>query len=456
MLDRLLFIILVLNATDLFRFLAPRFGTSMGLVSLGLLCVQSFYLFARRRYTCRIFRQVDMKCWLLVLLVWPLLTVVYSPVIEFREMGVYFYYASLFCCAVVYCMSRGLGAMRRLLGVSFAVSLFGLVVSMLYPGYFEQVAAISQSRYYFGGRAFGFFMQPNRAACSLSLLFLGWYASWRNRTSMRGEAALALLLAAVLVTGSRIGTVAALILCAIIITHDWRKSVASLARLACLFRRTVFLAACLAGAVVGMYCVASSGAFHVKLSERIALLGRARLSEHTLAEDASLTARLDAQKVYRSLIWSRPIWGHGLGANTHYAERGDVLVRAHSSIHTLAMQYGVFYPITFILLLLVRMCCHPRRLHLENILGTNTILQFVAVTLLIFMISGGIDHSRAFYTVFGMIAAALYFPESLARHKLTLRSRGIKHRLAGWSRLGVIGPAGTFGQRGLSSCQPQR
>ena len=47
MLDKLFFIFLILNATGLFRFLAPQFGVEIGQVSLVLLIFNFLYILAK-------------------------------------------------------------------------------------------------------------------------------------------------------------------------------------------------------------------------------------------------------------------------------------------------------------------------------------------------------------------------------------------------------------------------
>ncbi|RKY23907.1 MAG: hypothetical protein DRP83_08475, partial [Planctomycetota bacterium] len=142
MIDKLFFVVLILNATGLFRFIAPQVGVSIGQVSLVLLVLNIFYLVAKIRYSKPLFLRVGMGGWLFVLLLWPLLTLLYAPSFDVREIGLLLYYFSLFFGSVVYTVSNGLGAMRRVMFVSLIVTIVGMPLSMMAPQYFEAVGAL--------------------------------------------------------------------------------------------------------------------------------------------------------------------------------------------------------------------------------------------------------------------------------------------------------------------------
>ena len=183
MIDTIYFIVLVLNASGLFRFIAPWFDMTIGQVSLILLVINTAYLVIKIRYPIALFRHPAMRGWLYILLIWPLVTLLYAPSLGIREVGLQFYYFVLFLGAAVYTLSNGLPAARRILAVSLLITIIGIPLSMMAPEYFEKVAALAEARVEEMGRPLGFFMQPNRLATSLVMLFIGWFALSKNKNA---------------------------------------------------------------------------------------------------------------------------------------------------------------------------------------------------------------------------------------------------------------------------------
>ena len=133
MIDKAFFVVLVLNTTGLFRFLAPQFGVLIGHVSLVLLVLNIFYLVVKARVSTRLFLRYRLAGWLFVMLLWPFFTLLYSPSFEIREIGLHLYCLSLFLGAVVYTISNCLPAMHSLMSVSLVVTIIGLALSMMMP-----------------------------------------------------------------------------------------------------------------------------------------------------------------------------------------------------------------------------------------------------------------------------------------------------------------------------------
>jgi hypothetical protein len=76
---------------------------------------------------------------------------------------------------------------------------------------------------------------------------------------------------------------------------------------------------------------------------------------------------------------------------------------------SVTMEYGVIYPLVFSLLLTTAFL-NRHRAPVEQALGTNAVTQFVLVSLLVFVIGGGLLVQRAFFVVFGMVYTAAYYP----------------------------------------------
>ncbi|MFP4501373.1 MAG: glycosyltransferase [Candidatus Hydrogenedentota bacterium] len=411
MLDKLFVIVLFLNATSLFRFVAPQLGVSIGLVSIALLLFTVFYLVVKLRYTLPVFLRSGMGGWLLVLLVWPLLTVVYAPTAQPRELGLLFYYFTLFLGTVVYAAANGVPALRRLFALSLVVSLAGMALSVVLPSYFETVAALGEARTHYQGRAFGFFMQPNRLAQSILLLFIGWFALWRRKNTVLEVLIILGFLGVMFLTGSRTAIGLAGITAALIIGYSWR---AQILRARYVLRITL-LVLCVAVGVAGarLYLSTLDDGPGFGLFKRMdTMLSLEFLDTQELVEDRSVQERLETQRVYLALIRERPVLGRGFGADVAMQEDGRIFLSAHSRALTSAMEYGVVYPLAFVLLL-VSLYFRRGRRTAHDMFGTNTVTQFVTVLLIMFVMSGGILDFRAFYIVLGLVYAAVSCPNEV-------------------------------------------
>lgn len=410
MIDCIFFIVLVLNATGLFRFVAPQLGVSIGQVSLGLLMLNAYYLIAKARYSMPIFLRAGKGGWLFVFLFWPLLTLLYAPSFEIREIGLLLYYLTLFFGAAVYTVSNGLTAMYRVVFVSLILTVIGLVLSMIAPQYFEAVAALAHARVEEMGRPIGFSMQPNKLAINMGFLFIGWFSLWKYKNTLLEIVAILTFLLAMLVTGSRTGMLIAVIIVMLILTYSWRKRVRSSRYLL----KISVLIACLAGGILGTsYYLSSIGDSMDRRSgdllDRMESLLSFKLSKGGVLKDKSVRERLETQLVYISLIKDKPLHGHGFTADVFYNKNGTIFRSSHSTLLTCAMEYGVLYPFVFGLLML---CFYRKRSRCdaESVFGTNSIVQFILILLFLFVINGFLLNARTFYVVLGMFFAVVYCP----------------------------------------------
>lgn len=416
MIEKSLFVILILNATGLFRVFGLKLGVEIGLVSFALLALHVAYLLLRRRHLWPVLRVRDTQHWLGLLLVWPLVTMVYAPALELRQLGLQVYHISLFLAAIVYGRIHGLVALHRVFVISLAVSVVGVVLSFLAPSYFDALARSAGAGTEYQGRAFGFFLQPNAAAKAITYLFLGWYSLWRHKTRLWDYAAILGLLAVVLLTGSRTGALTATLICVLTV---FQGTIAKLKRnnehFGFAFVKPVLLVS-----LVGIGLVLANGYASSRLDEggvfsRMSMLTSLRLSENGISSDGSTQARREAQQVYWTLIRERPLLGHGFGAEVHYQEvKGIIQLNSHSTALSVWMEYGAGYSVAFALVL-ARMLARRQRKPAEALFGTSSILQLVAISAVWFTVSGGLFGGREFYVTLAYFFLAEH-PE-LQRHR---------------------------------------
>ena len=202
---------LVLNATGLFRFLAVPFIPLGGRVAH----VSGVLLMLCAGYVCLnlprlLGRWPRLLPWLFVLLLWPLGTLLYAPVLDWREIGLQVYFVLLVLSTISFSNRGGRTWLGRVFLTSFVLSLLGLVLNLVHPQLFADVTEITNADVLPAGRPGGFCLQPNALAIGMVFIFLGWLLCSRGESFVLEPAMIVLLLAAELATGSRMGLVFAL------------------------------------------------------------------------------------------------------------------------------------------------------------------------------------------------------------------------------------------------------
>ncbi|HEY9161950.1 MAG TPA: O-antigen ligase family protein [Desulfomonilia bacterium] len=409
MIDKLFFVVLVLNATGLFSFLAEEFDVSIAIVTGTLLGLNIFYLIIKLRYSIAVFRMagIGMLNWFVILLVWPLFTLLYAQSLEIREIGLQVYYFTLFSGAAIYTIANGLTSMRRLLAVSLVITIFGMVLNLLAPQYFEAVSYIAGAEVLKEGRVCGFILQPNQLALSLDFMFIAWFMLWGRRRIWLEAAAILIFMLLILLTGSRTGMVSTAIIVIFILMPE--RNVVSRRYLLKLGTLMLALVAGIAAMKFYLAQINYTDVHEDDLINRMELMLNFKLgNEDDIKNIGSIQQRIDTQAFYWSLFKESPLFGHGFGAEAYYKESGNIFLSAHSDALKSAMEYGFLYPAVFCLLVLLLYRRKSRR-EIERFLKVNSIGQFVSITVLLFCM-GSIMDTRTFYIILGMFFAVVYCP----------------------------------------------
>ncbi len=413
MVDAIYFVVIVLNATGIFRFAALPLHVSIGEISAVLFALNLFYLAIKARRTAPLLLRGDFGAWLFVLLAWPLLTLLYSPTINAREIGLLAYNATLFFGVAVYALSNGLPSLRRAFSASLLITIAGMALSLIAPGHFTAVADLANARTDYMGRPFGFFLQPNSLAVSIGFLFIAWYALRQRKGVLFDVAAIGGFLLLELVTGSRSGILVAGVTGALILGHSWRSRLFS----GRLLVTIGVLAICVGGAAAALNLYLSRvGSTTVRrevdLIDRMQAMLSLKLNpQGGVEDDISVQKRMETQAVYWDLVMQKPLLGHGFGADSHYQETGVIRLSAHSDALTRAMEQGLLCPIVFVWMLL-RLYWRRGRRDLEDFFETNATAQFVFITIPLFAGSSIFDE-RTFFVVLGVFVVVAICPAYL-------------------------------------------
>lgn len=413
MLDRIFFFSLLLNMTGIFRFLAPLINITIGQISISLLFFNLIYLFLKSNYTRYILKYKSMLPWIIILLIWPLATTVYSPFFSLREIGLQVYYFSIFLGTIVWVNRKGINSVYHLFALSLVVTIFGMALSKLDPALFEKAAILADAKVpgeSIGARPTGFYLQPNSLAIALNLMFIGWFGLWKKKTPRREVLAITLFLALELATGSRAGIIVGVGIIGVYLLHNWKKTLVSgrLIYWLCIFPALLFFLS-IGTQLYLNNIIQNTTSRHLDLLNRVESIIYLRFTtEDSITNDTSLQYRIMAQKIFLNYISRKPFHGYGLGSVRYYQDTGRIWLSAHSQFLTVAFEYGLFYPFTlfFMVLYLIK---NKFRKKIECILMSNIFLQFIFAFLLLFSYSSILE-LRLFYVLLGVIVAILWFP----------------------------------------------
>jgi len=413
-------VLLVFNASGFFRFFSAGLGIPISIFTSFSFLINLVYIAVYYQHTVFIYRKSNFLNWLLLFLIWPILTIPYSRSVKITDILLLFFFYSLFISSIVFCLVNSLRTIKTVFGLSIIISIIGGLLSILTPEIFlPTIRAVNSSEHLsIHGRAFGFEIQANRLACNLCLMFIIWIAlqKW-NTNSIKISLSGIILFSFILLTGSRTGIVVSLMIVFMITLYSLRFQSTFLLRL----KNYIVL-----GATSIIILISLANYIAIKNPEKsIALrmkwfVGMVSFDKNTMdivseSTNSDVPKRLELQTNYIKMILKRP-WGYGYKGDQYYLKSGKLIMTAHSEFLTTAFQYSIIYPFA-LLLLMSNFMKKKRRKSIENELGTNFILQFISVFFLLFVYAQGTLISRAFLISFAFIYCIFYYPEILTNDK---------------------------------------
>ena len=414
MLDRLFFVSLILSVTGLFRFIAPSLGVTISAVSFALLAFNIFYLIINLGLIKKLIKNI--WPWIFLLLIWPLVTILYSPGFDLRLIGVLLSNFVLFVGGAVFFMSVGKKTTGKLFQISFALTIFGLVLNMILPDLFLTVGNLASARTFTMNRPGGFHLQPNGLAVGICFVFMGWHIFSSEKTPFVEATSMVLLMTMLILTGSRTGMVLGALIIVIHYSYQWYSSLTPSKQGFYFGKRMSVLLVFIFAGIVSLKAFTQVYAQYLDVKtdgiiDRINNVLEFRLTNEgpSVLEDSSVLDRWAAQKIYLDLIAEKPLVGHGFGAETNYLDYGVLYKSSHSTILSLAMAYGVFYPL-FYLVLIFKLIFHRNRKWIEKQSGTNMIIQLVAISAVLFLYSSNVLERRSYMVILGAMIVLINYP----------------------------------------------
>jgi O-antigen ligase len=418
MLDMIFILVLLLNLTGLFAFIAPMLNVNIAAVSLVLLVINCLYIIVNYKITLRIVRKKHIFYWFIFLVLWPLLASMYAPAINYRQLGLQIYYFTLLLAVVIYLLRNGFKSFHHIVAAAAVVTIFGLILSMFTEDYFQSVASITQNDINYEGRAYGFFMQPNQAAMNSILLFVVWFAGLNKTKLIMVLLSSFGLLIFVSLTGSRGGfitAIAAVLLIFIDKSIRVRKPFKILISPKYIITFLLVFGSFLACVPLLLSFLATNlpeqkGSF--KVTARIKAISQMKLAEKDSKGKTTVGRRWEVTKHYYAMICERPILGNGFGSTTILQDKGLLGRSSHNQYLNIAFETGVFCLI-FYLFLLVYIYADLGRKRIEQFFHTNSYIQFLTVVALAGMTSHMLLDSRTLYCILGCFLAMLISPKTM-------------------------------------------
>lgn len=417
MLTRCFELILLLNLTGLFSFVAIQLGIPIAAMSGAILAFLLLYLLVHWQHALWFARKKDVFLWIVFVFAWPALTLLYAEVRDLRANAINLYLVALMLSTAIWLSRVGITRARGLFVTAGVIVILGLLLSLIRNDYFQAVAEAADARFAYLGRAFGFFLQPNMAAQNTSFLYailLPIVASRRSRITYLTSGVFA---AAVLLTGSRGGIIIGLSL--VIYVHILAEDIARRGvsrkfwgKLGAVFVIALALLSANEIAKVTSVNSHSSPSAESTLTDRIGAMASLDLVGGGLGESAA--ARYIALVEHWQGITQRPLLGFGVAASNNFSSTGRLTFSSHNLFVQIAFDLGL-PAVALLLYLLYRLWKSARTAGAFQIYGINPAMTLLIAIVLASMFSNSILYSRVFFAVLGAMFALRYWPVPMRR-----------------------------------------
>ena len=340
MIKRILYFNLFTAATNTYVVWALLLGTTVANITLFFILTSLFAtvaFFNRSNF-------FEVKKWvkylLLLLVIIPLALSMFNNYVNYIKIILSLFYILIFLNAYAFFKLIDRKNIINFFSVTLVFTfLFGFV-SIVSPEFFIPFAIIVEADYYYGGRAFGFFLQPNSYAFANILLFIGLTVFLTN--SKRIAYIYLAVLISIILSGSRSNflgfALISIILMRPLFSSFLNKNILSIIVIAS--SSIIFIA--LYGNKINNYI--KSDKFEI-ISDRISLLNREGINESLTI--GSVEVRKRKQEEYRYLIERSLLVGHGFGVQNDFVAKEILEGSAHNVFYEILFEGGIIYLITF-------------------------------------------------------------------------------------------------------------
>ncbi len=355
--------VVFLNFTNVYLFISGISGLAFQHVSILMMLMLVVNVCANLKtlHDLIITRKIFLL-FVLIFCVFPMLGVYLSPYVMIRFVGYYVLSALIFINVILFIKKEGFSIFNRYLFYSYLITLFGIILSYVYPSIFYTISTmqvqamgaysvwgeiqISEAQH---ARAFGFYMQPNKAYTAVLFHLYILVTTFFNK-NLYGRLFLYISsFGAVLLTGSRGGFLMFFIFVILIlfseVIHGGRNKFNQKVNFvsflpAYFFLFMILIVSSLALTIFGKSSLLGDGLNAVqKIIDTFSMV-----QTQGFLSDASIFYRIQAQAEYLNFIFQNPlniIIGNGVGASDYYKYVGDLSNSSHNNFLEVVFEHGL-------------------------------------------------------------------------------------------------------------------
>lgn len=341
MIKKLLYFNLFTAATNTYVVWAFLLGTTVANITLFFLIISLFAtvaFFNRSNF-------FEVKNWvkylLLLLVIIPLILSMFNYYVNYIKIILSLFYIFVFLNAYAFFKLMDKKRVVNFFLFTLVFTLLFGIVSMIRPEFFIPFASIVEADYYYGGRAFGFFLQPNSYAFANVMLFFGFTFFSSNLKNIH-YVYLAVLISIIL-SGSRSNLLGFVVISLISIRPLLLKS---------------FYTKLLVIIVVGLSSLISIALYENEIKnyvksdkfETISFRVNSLLNLEGINQSlttGSVEERERKQEEYKDLIQKSLVVGYGFGVQNDFVAKNILEGSAHNVFYEILLEGGIIYLITF-------------------------------------------------------------------------------------------------------------
>ncbi len=401
--------------------LAAVLGYNVAAISTIMIAGLLLWICVNSRSVVQLLHNQFFHIALLLIFIWPLMTVVYAPELSIKRISLQSYYFLLFTSTVIFLKKYSINKLSGVVAVSYWTSIVGLFWSFFYPEHFSSIADIVSAKTDYYGRAFGFMMQPNMAVTNLTILFIFYLAFGSFKKRIILYSVIISFVLAILLTGSRTGIVIMLIIGLTNILylnrHYFNLSNGRILVRRILFTKLLFFTVAMLLisilSVTTMQYIIEKDIIKTEqsgfgLRERFNSFLSGKLSDVEVGSDDNIQARLNFQKAFIEKIVDRPLIGYGLGSRDVMMTSGELLRPSHNQYLNYTLEYGMIYCLLFFSFFFIMPLFLKKRRLIEAYYRNNWIVQTSVAILLLSLVSNTVLFIRNPWALMGTVFYFLY------------------------------------------------
>jgi O-antigen ligase len=309
----------------------------------------------------------------------------------------FFYFSQVGIGAVAVLGYRN--TISKAVSVAIIVNFIAALASMFSPESFMAMGEIISARYFYGGRAIGFFLQPNSLGLATAVIYILMVFLCDKNKQLK---LLPFVLITSILTGSRSAIIILMVLLLIKFWFMFREKKLSFSRII----KPVFKFSFLIAALVIIFLntnysrVLFEDIRYNQLISRIEFF--LEFNSDKIQEDGSLADRAEYQRSYLNNLNSFILKGNGIGTQQDARAQNILKGSAHQAFLDILFQGGLFYLLSYLVVLFYILRIFIKNKKYDKYKARFALMVF-AFMFIISFVSTGILNMRELYLTLGIL-----------------------------------------------------